>query len=70
MHIYFKKIKDSFVEHKKIKKGLQNNVTHIDQYKTNEQKIKAATNLTQSDVKLPCLTCGFSTCNPQYHYGA
>ena len=65
-----KKIKDSFVEHKKIKKGLQNNVAHIDQYKTNEQKIKTATNLTQSDVKLPCLTCGFSTCNPQYHYGA
>ena len=65
-----KKIKESFVEEKTISQGLDNNVTHLDQYKVNEQKIRTATNLTENGAKLPCLTCGFSTCNPQYHYGA
>ena len=65
-----KKIKESFVEEKTISQDLENNVTHLDQYKVNEQKIRTATNLTENGAKLPCLTCGFSTCNPQYHYGA
>lgn len=65
-----KKIKESFVEEKTISQGSENNVTYLDQYKVNEQKFRTATNLTQNDAKLPCLTCGFSTCNPQYHYGA
>jgi len=65
-----KKIKESFVVEKTITQGLENNVTHLDQYKVNDQKTRTATNLTQSGAKLPCLTCGFSTCNPQYHYGA
>ena len=65
-----KKIKESFVEEKTIPKVLENNVTHLDQHKVNEQKVRTATNLTENGAKLPCLTCGFSTCNPQYHYGA
>lgn len=65
-----KKIKESFVEEKIVKQGLNNNVTDLTQYKVNEQKVQTATNLTESGAKLPCLTCGFSICNPQYHYGA
>ena len=64
------KIKDSFVEEKIMSQDLQNDVTQLQQYKLNDPKIKSATNLSESDGKLPCLTCGFSICNPQYHYGA
>ncbi len=64
------KIKDSFVEEKIMSQDLENDVTQLQQYKLNDPKIKSATNLSESDGKLPCLTCGFSICNPQYHYGA
>tara|TARA_B100000282_G_C31668509_1_gene460995 strand:+ start:209 stop:985 length:777 start_codon:yes stop_codon:yes gene_type:complete len=65
-----KKIKESFVQEKISTPDFKNDVTQLQQYKLNDQKIKTATNLTESDGKLPCLTCGFSICNPQYHYGA
>ena len=65
-----KKIKESFVHEKISTPDFKNDVTQLQQYKLNDQKIKTATNLTESDGKLPCLTCGFSICNPQYHYGA
>ena len=28
------------------------------------------TNVSEPGAKLPCLTCGFSVCQPEYHYGA
>ena len=31
---------------------------------------KAATNLTNKNGSLPCLTCGFSVCREEYHFGA
>ena len=65
-----KKIKESFVEEKITTPDLKNDVTQLEQYKLKEQKIKTATNLSEIESKLPCLTCGFSTCNPQHHYGA
>ena len=59
-----------FFEEKITTPDLKNDVTQLEQYKLKEQKIKTATNLSEIDSKLPCLTCGFSTCNPQHHYGA
>ena len=54
-----------------------NNVVPIDKKKISNEGFvleaigeKAATNLTNKNGSLPCLTCGFSICRQEYHYGA
>tara|TARA_B100001093_G_scaffold359625_1_gene344319 strand:- start:658 stop:1395 length:738 start_codon:yes stop_codon:yes gene_type:complete len=64
-----KKIEATTANSNDVKTNSVKNVIHINEHRVNEQKFKTATNLTE-DGKLPCLTCGFRTCNPQYHYGA
>ena len=57
---------------RKIKESKSQPVTSSLNNKSNVTVLKKSTpiNVTETDGNLPCLTCGFSKCNMDYHYGA
>ena len=57
---------------RKIKESKNQPVTSSPSNKSNVTVLKKSTpvNVTEADGNLPCLTCGFSKCNMEYHYGA
>ena len=59
-----RKINDSTFSHNENENLRKPNVVEID-FKTEG----TATNVTQKNGNLPCLTCGFSKCNMEYHFG-
>ena len=57
-----KKINEKYISKKNVTSHNENNVIEL--------KIETPTNISETTTNLPCLTCGFSKCNLEYHFGA